>query len=148
VLKVVWRDNVPTLVTGFDLQRPTVFTDSGTVNNPANGLAHLSPATDEPTVLTVEPIPKVVFVERGIVSPFRHLIENAVGAFDAELGVTGTTNVCALNRPGNDSTPAMATANEPTSIDTVESVLVVGGLFLVMGAAPPREIQRFYPLLE
>ncbi|WP_281196073.1 hypothetical protein [Halorubrum sp. F4] len=148
MLEVVRRDDVPALITRFDLQRPTVFTDGGTVDNPANSLAHLSPATDKSTVLTVEPILEVIFVEQGVVSPFWYLIENAVGAFDAKLSVTGTTDLGALNCSGDSGTPAMATANESTSVDTVESVLVVGRLFLVMGAAPPREIQRFYPLLE
>jgi hypothetical protein len=117
-----------------------VFTDGSTVDNPADSLAHLLPAADDPTVLAVESIPQVVFVERGVVSPFWHLIENAIRTFDAKLGVTGTTDLCAPNCSGYGSTPAMATANEPTSVDTVESILVVGGLFLVVGAAPPREI--------
>jgi hypothetical protein len=117
-----------------------VFTNGGTVDDPANGLAHLSAAADESTVLTIEPIPEVVFVEGGVIAPLWYLIKDAVGAFDTEFGIAGTTDLRSFDRTGDGDTPAMATADESTSIHAVEPVLVVFRLFLVVGAAPSREI--------
>jgi hypothetical protein len=96
-----------------------------------------SAAADEPTVFAVESIPEVVFVERCVVAPVRHLVEDTVRALHAELGVTGPTYLCALDSPRYGSTPAMATADESTAVETIEPVLVVVRLFLVVGGASP-----------
>jgi len=95
----------------------------------------------------IEPIPEVFLIEGVVVAPLWYLLKDAVGAFDMEFGIAGTTDLRSFDRAGDGDTSAMATADESTSIHAVEPVLVVFRLFLVVGAAPSGEIQRFHPSL-
>ena len=74
------------------LPRSTVPTDGFSSGNSSYSFAHLSAATDEPTVLAVESIAEVIFVERGVLASLRYLIKDTIRPFYAKNRLTITAD--------------------------------------------------------